>query len=347
MSLSSQYLEELSRRYKKQVEEMQRLLEKTLITFQEETKRREEKINRLEEQLNTLTNIVETLVTEKNSWINATYWLFLVLAATVGILTFCRRNTDHKQYADNLEATVEVKRRKSIDVVRHKAPKKKTRRPSEEALKIRGSYQHLMVGEGSSKRQNKDKKRRKKKQSIIRSNSFATLREGVETSDFNKPSVLKMPEDETEVIIPVKKTWARQESAPPLYSSDWVDGNARRVVEDIPFALDECENSGLENLPVKATETKDKALDQPNGSIFSHLRHFSTSSFMRTAREARLSRNSSITSSSLDQNKPVNGNSYQDEKLPSPLSSIEDSSINNTSKKEKKNGFRRIFRKVF
>lgn len=73
MSLSSQYLEELSRRYKKQVEELQRNLNVVL----EERRLAAERETALTAQLVTLTHKVESLsnalgdlITERDSWSN-------------------------------------------------------------------------------------------------------------------------------------------------------------------------------------------------------------------------------------------------------------------------------------
>lgn len=64
MSLSGQYLDELSRRYKKQVEDMQRMLSE--MTGRE-TKRSQE-INVLTSRISELTKSVEGLVVERESW---------------------------------------------------------------------------------------------------------------------------------------------------------------------------------------------------------------------------------------------------------------------------------------
>lgn len=75
MSLSGQYLEELSKRYKKQVEEMQRSLERAIILMGEESRRGEEREARrleeiidLREQVSTLSRSLGSLISEKESW---------------------------------------------------------------------------------------------------------------------------------------------------------------------------------------------------------------------------------------------------------------------------------------
>lgn len=75
MSLSAQYLEELSRRYKRQVEEMQRAFEKTLAAVGEaarQANQREqahaEQISGLEQRLNALAATTAALLAERDSW---------------------------------------------------------------------------------------------------------------------------------------------------------------------------------------------------------------------------------------------------------------------------------------
>ena len=75
MSLSGQYLEELSRRYKKQVEEMQRAFNRTLAAVGEESRKGEEREQKrveemaeLQKKLDSLTSAVETLLQERDSW---------------------------------------------------------------------------------------------------------------------------------------------------------------------------------------------------------------------------------------------------------------------------------------
>lgn len=75
MSLSGQYLEELSRRYKRQVEEMQRAFNRTLVAVAEESRKGEEREQKrveemvaLQKQLATLTFAVEMLLSERDSW---------------------------------------------------------------------------------------------------------------------------------------------------------------------------------------------------------------------------------------------------------------------------------------
>lgn len=84
MSLSSQYLEELSRRYKKQVEEMQRLLDKTISTLNEQTEQSE----LLNKKIATLGEQVEQLW-ECKAWLKILAFLLVSTAIVVFSFMYC------------------------------------------------------------------------------------------------------------------------------------------------------------------------------------------------------------------------------------------------------------------
>ncbi|CAG9771159.1 unnamed protein product [Ceutorhynchus assimilis] len=133
MSLSSQYLEELHKRYKKQVEDMQRVLEKTL---QDVTIKQEERHKQIEEKLESLTRAMENLSKEKSQW----KWFFccLFVVFVCCFLYGARRFNRWKPAgAGAVAKSSEIQRRNSVDVVvSTKTNKKKKRRPSDQALKI-------------------------------------------------------------------------------------------------------------------------------------------------------------------------------------------------------------------
>lgn len=71
MSLSGQYLEELSRRYKKQVEDMQRVLTEAADDRQKSMAREaklSEEVATLNRHVAELTTAVEGLVVEREGW---------------------------------------------------------------------------------------------------------------------------------------------------------------------------------------------------------------------------------------------------------------------------------------
>ncbi|CAH0557066.1 unnamed protein product [Brassicogethes aeneus] len=177
VSLSSQYLEELSRRYKKQVEEMHKLLEKTIYTLNEESRIKDERNKQLEESLKQLSAAVEVLVSDRNSWMSTFLWLVFVFAVTFAVFTLCQRSA---RSAADANETVTVHRRKSIDVVTHSTPIKK-RRPSDQALKICRSSS----ANENDRRYSKEKKRKRKSKVVLkRSNSINTLSEEGKESDW-------------------------------------------------------------------------------------------------------------------------------------------------------------------
>ncbi|XP_063922817.1 SUN domain-containing ossification factor-like isoform X1 [Zophobas morio] len=186
MSLSGQYLEELSKRYKKQVEEIQKLLDKTIASISEESKKKDERNKQLEERLAALTASVDALIAEKKSWSSTVYCVIVSSLVTLFLVTFCAKIPD-----PIAPKRPEMKRRKSIDVV-HQPPHKKKRRPSDQALKIVRS---------SMEASESLKKKKRKQQALKRSNSISTL-----------------TEEKTAAV------WTRQESAPAAVCVDWVEG---------------------------------------------------------------------------------------------------------------------------
>lgn len=163
MSLSSQYLEELSKRYKKQVEEMQKLLDKTILIMTEESKKKDEQNRQLEERLLVLTSSLEALIVDRKSWSSIIYTVVISSLVTLFILTFCYKTPESR----SAFLSAEVERKKSVEVRIAQPHKKKQRRPSDQALRIvRSSMEN---GEAHAKR------KKRKKQILQRSNSISTL----------------------------------------------------------------------------------------------------------------------------------------------------------------------------
>lgn len=81
VSLSSQYLEELSRRYKKQVEEMQKL-EKTIQSMLDERKKMEDKNQQLEDRL-------DRLIITMEKWPAFIFWCLTTIIFFGGICWIC------------------------------------------------------------------------------------------------------------------------------------------------------------------------------------------------------------------------------------------------------------------
>ncbi|XP_043598927.1 SUN domain-containing ossification factor isoform X2 [Bombus pyrosoma] len=177
MSLSGQYLEELSRRYKKQVEEMQRSLERTVSAMSEETRKRDEReskraeeISILKEKIVNLSNSMKNLLHDRDSWhgkISMIGQHMLLICSEVFmiylILMYCWGNNNKgvevkkKQQSDK-----DMMRRKSAENYNSHMKKPKKRRPSEIASHITGTYRELMII-GKSYETKKERKRKRKR----------------------------------------------------------------------------------------------------------------------------------------------------------------------------------------
>ncbi|XP_067001306.2 SUN domain-containing ossification factor isoform X2 [Anabrus simplex] len=210
MSLSGQYLEELSRRYKKQMEEMQRAFNRTLAALGEESRKghereqkRMEEMLALQQQLTTLSSVVEVLLEEREGWMyKANVLVHHVILITVEViicvwlLYYCRRNLNPADMNDDQRRmnawrtkknskTGGVKRRKSVDgVCGHESPKTRCRRPSEEALNIAGTYHDLLITEEAATEvdggtrtvpKGESKRRRRKKKEFLLKSPSATI----------------------------------------------------------------------------------------------------------------------------------------------------------------------------
>lgn len=276
MSLSSQYLEELSRRYKKQVEEMQKMIDKTISALHEEGASKDLRIQKLEEKIDTLIDIVDLLATEKNQWLISSYWFLLVILVAFVLLTCCQRSQLNK-YRKNA-GVEEVQRRKSIGVVTHNQPKVRVRRPSEETALISGSYQHLLVDNVDFKKKLKDRKRKKKRNSI--------------TTMMPNGGVTKNSDD---------KHWARQESAPPeMRSSNWENQSSLHdAIQDIPFVLEESDHSPLEGLPLPKP-LRDTNSQHAHVDLTAALDNLASLTYIHTATQSRSNRKFSPDKASVN-----------------------------------------------
>ncbi|XP_014231383.1 uncharacterized protein LOC106655481 [Trichogramma pretiosum] len=208
MSLSSQYLEELSRRYKKQVEEMQRTLERAMSAMSEESRKGEEReTKRLEEvtglrrQIDVLTHLLEDLYRERESWSLRSclsHGLFCLINVTIvlAVLSYCKRGAE-EEYVDDVNQVTTADGRRDVVLARstagsnkarsyelvkqntsQMAKKPKKRRPSEIAAQVSGNYEQLMIESvvssslGNPTTKAGRRKRRKKDSLVTRSASI-------------------------------------------------------------------------------------------------------------------------------------------------------------------------------
>lgn len=171
MSLSGQYLEELSRRYKKQVEELQHSFAKTITKMDEHNRERIENSKKLFEENAKLRQDLDELTEHLYSWKTIFIYLAGFICIQIVIFYIMLSFFIRKMQSKTIEIDVEppksrndkfVRRRKSIEgVFGHVSPIRK-KRPSEEALNISGTYEELMII-GSSNSDTSDSSRQEKK----------------------------------------------------------------------------------------------------------------------------------------------------------------------------------------
>lgn len=171
MTLSGQYLEELSRRYKKQVEDLQGSFAKTLLNIEEQNRRSLERKQELVEQNQKLRDDLEILTDRVFCWKNIFWFCTCFISIQVVIFYTILRFWTRKYFQNNLKcphvAGTPVnasKKRKSGTVsekVRRKSAEEKReahistqaelqRRPSSEALHITGTYEELLIKDSDS-----------------------------------------------------------------------------------------------------------------------------------------------------------------------------------------------------
>ncbi|XP_018322013.1 SUN domain-containing ossification factor [Agrilus planipennis] len=237
MSLSSQYLEELSKRYKKQVEEMQRLLDKTITNLNEENFKNEKRTQKLEDQLTQLTAAIEVLLAERNFWLTLLYWLLVVLIISLFLCLFCGRNFLFRQSSVGLKETTEAQFGNANDINVNKTLLKKKRRRSEDILNT--GYQHLLIEETEMNEKRKDKKKkRKKSHTFVRSKSTTTLAEEVINEEHKYRTI------HTEVGFPFMKL--PENKMESLSSCNYEPDYIPNKIQDVPFVLDEKEYTGAD-----------------------------------------------------------------------------------------------------
>ncbi|KAJ0181576.1 hypothetical protein K1T71_002298 [Dendrolimus kikuchii] len=217
MSLSGQYLEELSRRYKKQVEEMQKTFEKTIQQMTEERRKsneREQKyfeqLTNLQEQLSQMTSSMKILMEERDSWFgNMNFFKFVVYQTIIVAVVVYYVSKKRKVEPIMIPIPKKTKkkqdkfRRKSVEGVSgHATPSTKKRRPSEEAMQIaRQSTEETSKEEGEWQ---VARKNRRRKTSIIHRTSEPE-KEWVREDSIRKLQDNPIPLDEEEFYAPVSE----------------------------------------------------------------------------------------------------------------------------------------------
>lgn len=114
MSISSQYLEELSRRYKRQMEEMQRQFNLTIAVLNDTSRQaydrdqdHQKDIEALEQQLANVSSLLQKLVEERESLANTVveqHLLLMVVEVVVLCVVFilCTKRTTYYSFSNSL-----------------------------------------------------------------------------------------------------------------------------------------------------------------------------------------------------------------------------------------------------
>lgn len=326
MSLSGQYLEELSRRYKKQVEEMQRSLERATSAMSEESRKGEERdlkrmeeIAALREEIKILSISLENLLFDRDSWQSKLYYFgehVILICINVIIVSFIisyyRRSIDFDDEDREINVFTEnnnnnkVSRRKPTDFLREKTvlPKKpKKRRPSEIANNIAGTYEELMIEDQRiAVNSRKEKKRKRRKETTFKisngdtKSNIVRYKEVFNCSTNNLPSRRASSNEAPSISKQsVNLSDNRPDSAPENYA-DWVSENLSSRIEILsPPREPSEEDSSIKNEihSVKNVYTVSSNENEPvkretKTEIFKSK--LSSPSFMRTALRSRSKR---------------------------------------------------------
>lgn len=276
MSLSGQYLEELSRRYKKQVEEMQRSLERAVTAMSEESRKGEERdakrveeISALREEIVVLSKSVETLLYDRDSWrsrisaiVQHALLICLEVIVIILILSYCRRREDFEEEKFESDTRKDTVRRKSAENFSSHAAAKKTkkRRPSEIASHISGTYHELMIDDRPYETKKERKKKRKKE--INAASAKAIVNTDTKQDTVRYKNVWNVIPGN--ITLPSRKT----SSIEPLHSKESQDVPGKRP-ESTSEATVGWFDDQIERIErIKQPAQEDKAYEMESGASF-------------------------------------------------------------------------------
>lgn len=344
MSLSGQYLEELSRRYRKQVEELQHSYAKTLFEIEEQNRRMRESEALLLEENDRLRKDFFAFRDSILSWKNITIGLggFVVVQVVVvcALLRSCKAGGDPQGRdvsssklaqigSEKPQGKGKLLRRRSIDGVVVAGEKSvsslKKKRPSEEALNITGTYENLLISEdggGDNVKVERKKKNKHRKISAPSMNQQGTGNGKAKRASSVEPSP---------VGNFVKVELVRTESAPEprKHSPEKVKLDENTRIEELPLLEDNDEFiiptamdlSYNEFVPDLTSET----VHQSNGMISSSSSIDSKSTNKSGGKGRRLSSPAFFKSSLLRSSRKSSG------KKSTPSQNVSSASSSNTS----------------
>ncbi|XP_055632762.1 uncharacterized protein LOC129773200 [Toxorhynchites rutilus septentrionalis] len=333
MSLSGQYLEELSRRYRKQVEELQNSYSKTLHDMEEQNRRILDSEAMLRDENDRLRKEFVVFRESILSWRNVIIILGgLLFGQTVLICAIVRGckasapevetdNTIHNEL-EKVESVKPAKgmwlRRKSVDGIigeMQASGKLKKRRPSEEALNISGTYMNLLIEEDRSGNEGVKVERKRTKHKHRKISAPAMMQHHAE--EKVKRTVSVEPPASVKVV---KVDLVRTESAPepkrqiseaPQEENNRID--ELPLLEDndefiIPAASDLSYNEFIpdvtsENNRTNGTVSSSSSVDSKSTNRSGKGRRLSSPAFFKNSiMRASMSRKSSGKKSTASQN---------------------------------------------
>ncbi|KAL0107163.1 hypothetical protein PUN28_015586 [Cardiocondyla obscurior] len=322
MSLSGQYLEELSRRYKKQVEEMQRSLERAVTAMGEESRKSEERdakraeeIAALREEIVILSKSVETLLYDRDSWrsrissiVQHALLICLEVVVIILILSYCRRREDFEDEKFESDTRKNITRRKSAEnFSSHVATKKmKKRRPSEIASHISGTYHELMIDDRLHETKKERKKKRKKdvaagtrtvnndtRQEVVRYKSVLNAIPGGTMLPSRRSSSIDSPHSKE-----LQDTTGKRPESAPEAAVGWFDDQVERIERIVQPSTEKKAYETESGMSSEFGRQVDKFV-KPNASLVTVDRPIKrSSSFFNTA-ERKSSKNGSFRAGNI------------------------------------------------
>jgi len=330
MSLSGQYLEELSRRYKKQVEEMQRSLERAVAAMSEESRKGEEREAKIMEEIVTLKEEIatlkedmavvsksfETMLYDQDSWrsrfstiIQHVLLICLEIIIIILILSYCRRGEDYEEeerlQSDTKKQDNTMHRKNAENFGSHNGMKKtKKRRPSEIASHISGTYHELMIDDRAHETTKKERKKKRKKETLTGTRMAVNIdakREAIRYKNVLNviPGGTTLPSRRASSIDPPQSQESqnllgkRPESAPET-TVGWFDGQIERTRQITQLVPD---NKGIFGTKSERSSEFDRQIDELNDSNSSSATmDRSAEESVTIERKVEASRNSSCRS---------------------------------------------------
>lgn len=321
MSLSSTYLEEMSRRYRNQLEVLSKTVNATAQRVDEQYKLEEEREKRHEKELSlirmqlaNLTRDVAILLKEKNSWrprvssISQHIVLVSLEILIVWMIFSFRKRSEEKTINKKSEfvkkPNKKYKRRNSVEAVPVRETQfRRVRRPSDEALEIAlaGNYKY--------------EKKRKRKKKDSRSNVVFVKRKKSENSNTSSDDVIKNIDnsEKTDRIEIIKTTVVEH-------------GEVEMSNRFAPISSPLSKHSDTECYNIN------------NGLVNEPMRRFSSPVFMKTALSARNSRLKSTQSER---------ESSQESSVSSKFDMDVSSNDLRTQKEKKSSGLKKYMKKFF